>query len=878
MFKVDEKTHLTVFITTLRENNKMKFKLTAKQWVLPALLISQPTLANELATLSQRVAPDFATAESVKIQSKGDTLEQLAAQYMASQNTDGSWPDIDYSVILIDEAPFRAHLDRIVTLASASHLNNDVNAAQAAILAIDFWYSTDRTSKNWWWNEIGKQLRLGPAALMLGEQLPTSLISSIAADMPLAPYKTGANRTDISKGVIFGGLLNNDPLQVQKGLDGIEETIIVTEDEGVQADYSFQQHGPQLYIGGYGEVFFGAASYWAYQVRDLQWKFAADKVDVLVNYFLEGVRWANSHGTLDYNSRGRGISRTATLDRTSLINQADYIAALKPSRATEAAQFKQHIQGMNSGLEGYKQFWRSDYATKIGADHFIGIKMNSNRIRPTEAGNGENLLGNWLGFGSTFIMQRGDEYHNLFPVWNWGLVPGVTSPQFATKPADWGRIEMQTSFVGGVSDGTYGVSVMDMDAYSTQAKKAWFSFKDELVALGAGIASTRTEYVNTTVNQTRLNGPVTVDGQVYQKGSRQLVGSSWVHHDGVGYVFPDFWYGQMENDTKQGNWRTINNGQPDQVVSDDVFMLRIGHSWQPTNASYQYIILPESTANDTQAYAANQPITVLSNTDTLQAVTHSQLKITGIVFHQAGSLVLSSGKEIAVDKPSVVLVNESKTEPEVTVATPGKGTQVNVTLTNNGQAQATTVVTSAEKRWMGKSVVVDFNAPVLPPQKETMAAQSDAFVRDGQYASQSYGSNSYLVVKSDGSGYSRKTALKFDLTGLDLSSSSNALLRLHIRNVNADASRDITVSRLSGSNWQESNLTWNTLPAVDQVGASVAITPSQIGTWLEVDVSDLIQAGTVSLLLENNGPASGKSDVSFSSRESGSGPELIVTP
>ncbi|NVJ56300.1 MAG: polysaccharide lyase 8 family protein [Vibrionaceae bacterium] len=856
----------------------MTFKLTPKQWVLPALLICQPALANELATLSQRVAPDFADSTSSKVQNKGGNVEQLAAQYIASQQADGSWTDIDYSLIPTQEAPIRAHLERIEILSSVAFLNNDANAAQAAISALYYWYSADRTNSNWWWNEIGKQLRLGPAALMLGDHLPTDLNTLIAADMPLAPYKTGANRTDISKGVIFGGLLNNDPLQVQKGLDGIEETIVVTEDEGVQADYSFQQHGPQLYIGGYGEVFFGAASYWAYQVRDLQWKFAADKVDVLVNYFLEGVRWANSHGTLDYNSRGRGISRVATSDPTTLVKQSDYIAALMPSRQSEALAFKQHLQGMNSGLSGYKQFWRSDYATKVGSDHFIGIKMNSNRIEPTEAGNGENLLGNWLGFGSTFIMQRGDEYHNLFPVWNWALVPGVTSPQFATKPADWGRIEMQTSFIGGVSDGTYGVSIMDMDAYSTQAKKAWFSFKDELVALGAGIKSTRSEYVNTTVNQTRLNGPVTVDGQVYQKGSRQLVGSSWVHHDGVGYVFPDFWYGQMENDTKQGNWRTINNGQPDQVVSDDVFMLRIGHSWQPTNASYQYIILPESTATDTQAYAANQPITVLSNTDILQAVTHSQLKITGIVFHQAGSLVLSSGKEITVDKPSVVLVNESKADPEVTISTPGKGTQVNVTLTDNGQIRATTVVTSAEKRLMGKSVVVDFSAPVLPPQNETVVAKSDVFVRDGQYASQSFGSNSYLVVKSDGVGYSRKTALQFDLTGLDIGSASTAILRLHIRNVNADPSRDITISRLSSSNWQESNLTWNTMPVVDQVGATVAITPSQIGSWLEVDVSELIQAGTVSLLLENNGPASGKSDVSFSSRESGNGPELIVTP
>ncbi|KGY09449.1 polysaccharide lyase family 8 super-sandwich domain-containing protein [Vibrio sinaloensis] len=856
----------------------MNFRLAPKGLVLPLLLMCQPLFANELATLTQRVAPDFARQTSVKIQNKGDNLEQLSAQYVASQLADGSWPDIDYSGVFTDETPIRAHLDRIVTLASSSYLYNDVNAAQAAVSAIYYWYSAERVSKNWWWNEIGKQLRLGPAALMLGEQLPTSLIASIASDMPLAPYKTGANRTDLSKGVIFGGLLNNDPMQVKNGLAGIEETIVVTEDEGVQSDFSFQQHGPQLYIGGYGEVFFGAAAYWAYQVRDLQWRFSADKIDVLVNYFLEGVRWANSHGTLDYNTRGRGISRPASLDRTGLLNQADYIAALAPSRASEAHQFKSHLEGMSSGLAGYRQFWRSDYATKVGNNHFIGIKMNSNRIEPTEAGNGENLLGNWLGFGSTFIMQRGEEYHNLFPVWDWSLIPGVTSPQFATKPADWGRIEMHTSFVGGVSDGTYGVSVMDMDAYDTQAKKAWFSFKDEMVALGAGIQSIRPEYVNTTINQTRLNGPVTVDGQVYQKGSRQLVGTSWVHHDGVGYVFPDFWYGRMENDNKQGSWRAINAGQSEQAVSEDVFMLRIGHSWQPTKASYQYIVVPEKTATDTQAYASNIPVRVLSNTHTLQAVTHSTLKVTGIIFHQAGALTLDSGRTITVDKPSVVLVNESTLLPIVTLSTPGVGTQVNVSLTHQGQDQMTTVVTPSEVRWKGKSVVVDFSAPVLPPQKETVLTQSDAFVRDGMYASRSFGSNGYLVVKNDGVGYARKSIVKFDLTGLNINESSTALLRLHVRGVNTDKTRTVSVSRLVSSSWQESNLTWNTLPTVDLSGPSFSVEPNQVNSWVEVDVSSLIKTGPISLLLENNGPLSGKSDVSFSSRESGNGPELIITP
>ncbi|MEI8597515.1 polysaccharide lyase family 8 super-sandwich domain-containing protein [Vibrio sp. M60_M31a] len=84
-------------------------------------------------------------------------------------------------------------------------------------------------------------------------------------------------------------------------------------------------------------------------------------------------------------------------------------------------------------------------------------------------------------------------------------------------------------------------------------KKAWFSFADEVVALGAGINSTHYEPVNTSVNQVLLNGDVTVDGQVVQKGSRLLTDAKWVHHDNVGYVFPDSWKGTVSNQTQAGD-------------------------------------------------------------------------------------------------------------------------------------------------------------------------------------------------------------------------------------------------------------------------------------------------------------------------------------
>jgi len=190
---------------------------------------------------------------------------------------------------------------------------------------------------------------------------------------------------------------------------------------------------------------------------------------------------------------------------------------------------------------------------------------------------------------------------------------------------------------------------------------------------------------------------------------------------------------------------------------------------------------------------------------------------------------------------------------------------------------AATVVTAKEPRLLGKGVVVEFNAaPVIPPV--TMSANADAFVRDGQYANQSFGTNSYLVVKSDITSYNRKTVIKFDLSQQALSSHSQAVLRLHVKNVNTAASRAITVSRLKSSAWQENSLTWSTLPPIEQQGTTVTISPSQVNEWIEIDVSNLIVQGELSLLLENKGAAHQKSDVNFSSKESGLAPQLVIQP
>ena len=60
--------------------------------------------------------------------------------------------------------------------------------------------------------------------------------------------------------------------------------------------------------------------------------------------------------------------------------------------------------------------------------------------------------------GCTNITQTGDEYFNIFPVWNWCHIPGTTAPQLEKVPMDpkaWGVLGTST-YAGGVSDSIYG--------------------------------------------------------------------------------------------------------------------------------------------------------------------------------------------------------------------------------------------------------------------------------------------------------------------------------------------------------------------------------------------------------------------------------------
>ena len=61
------------------------------------------------------------------------------------------------------------------------------------------------------------------------------------------------------------------------------------------------------------------------------------------------------------------------------------------------------------------------------ANFYASVRMHSTRVRAVEISvNRENLKGYHLSDGVYFLMQRGDEFHGIQPIWNYRKLPGLT--------------------------------------------------------------------------------------------------------------------------------------------------------------------------------------------------------------------------------------------------------------------------------------------------------------------------------------------------------------------------------------------------------------------------------------------------------------------
>jgi len=672
--------------------------------VLVALFFASNVMsvfADDMSTLYSRLYSEYYSSVTGNI------------TYLSTQQTDGSWTDIDYTDTNSSGWQPVKHLQRMLAM-SKSYCEQTDKASTTAVNLLagiekgfTYWFDGAFESDNWWYNDIGQQQQIGPILALMKNYLKTTTINSACTYLVIpSSNNTGTNLVWESSGLLIRGAIQNNSSYVTKSVSNMRSTITLSSKniEGIQYDNSYLFHELQIQNGAYGESMIADIVLWMYILRELSFAFPESDVITMRNQVLNGNRWMLRVNQYDFGVSGRTVSRPNGLICTALKDIAGKMKTLDAQNTQQYQDLIDHINGTKGdALIGNKMFYRADYMAQKGANYHLSVKMCSSRTTGTEYMNNENAKGFWLPFGATCLMKDADEYATIFPLWDWTRIPGVTAteetPTFVTY------VTQTSTFVGGVSNGECGVATMILNKQNLGAKKSWFMFADETVALGAGITSTNTNNVNTGIAQCLLDGTVTIDGVSASTGTSVAHDDvKWVHHDNVGYVFPQATDIKVSNASLTGSWHDINPTYST-TVTKSVFNLWTSHGLKPTNASYAYIIVPEIKLADVPAYSSNLPIKILSNTSSIQAVTQTTQKITGVVFYTAGSLKIDQNLTISVNNPCALLIDHGKEKVEITASDPSQSkTSVNVTLTYWNYPSEVVSITFPTGNYTGNSV------------------------------------------------------------------------------------------------------------------------------------------------------------------------------
>jgi chondroitin AC lyase len=608
----------------------------------------------------------------------------IGSRLAASLGPDGRWPDIDYGDQSRSEWKAAAHLLNLLRMAVAYRTGAETGRPDAALkqktmAALRWWLDADPQNPNWWHNQIGTPKLLGEAALFLGEDVPADALPRVINTLKRSDWSkwTGQNLVWGCENQIVRGILARDPEVVSQGFARMYEEVRTgpPAGEGVMPDFSFHQHGAQFYSGGYGLNF--ACDVGAFIAFGWGTAFQAptDKMALYTRYVLDGEAWMTRGNTFDYSATGReitrkgkvatpraqkGITLTTIAAAYHLGEVVRRLAELGVPRREEYAAFAARLEGRPGAppLSGNRHYWCSDYMAHQRPQFFASVRMFSSRLVNTEIVNDEGKRSHHLADGCTFVYRSGDEYRDIFPAWDWSKVPGTTAEVSELSPAAGGpRYKTDAVFVGGVSDGTYGLAAQELRREHLRARKAWMMLDEGFVALGAGINCDSDRTVVTSVNQCLLRGPVV-----------QEPGADFVWHDGVAYIFPARQKFLLTHGAQTGRWSDIGVGS-DKPVTEQVFSLWVDHGVRPGDVSYVYVVMPGASVAEAARRAKNTGVEVLSNTSTLQAVRIPKLGLIGVVFWSAGRI--GNGRQsFSVDQPCLLMVQERGKRLRVSVANP----------------------------------------------------------------------------------------------------------------------------------------------------------------------------------------------------------------
>ncbi|WP_207953266.1 polysaccharide lyase family 8 super-sandwich domain-containing protein [Paenibacillus agricola] len=620
--------------------------------------------------------------------------------------------------------------------------------------------------QNWWQWQIGTPLALNDITVLMYDDLTATQIANYMSAVDYCQPSvtmTGANRAWEALIVGVRGVIVKDSTQIANATGGLSNIFdYVTKGDGFYSDGSFVQHSYFAYNGGYGVSLIES-------VRSLMYLVGGSTHDVTDPDKQNVYKWIYDafepliyKGALMDMVRGREIVKDWEEDSHRALRSIILLSEIAPS--TDETAFKRMIKywmqtdtfssiltyssiqiiemasaivnnasiTSRGELVEYNQYAGMDRAVQLRPGFGFGISMHSSRIGNYESINSENKKGWHTGDGMTYLYNNDlSQYRdNFWPTVDSYRLPGTTVLQ-------------NTSVVGGRSDkdwvggtnmsGLYGVTGMELHliGQSLTAKKSWFMFDDEIVALGSGITSTDGVTAETIAENRRIssngNNALTVNGVAKSTAlgwTENMTGVNYIHLAGsvtgsdIGYYFPGSTTITGLREARTGNWKEIDGNTTTSTTpyTNNFLSLGFNHGVNPTNANYSYAISPNKTNAQVSAYASNPNFTILENSTDAQAVKENGLNIVGVNFWND---IIKTVGLITSDRKASVMTKESANDLEVSVSDPTQAGRDTINIEINKSATSLIAVDSG--------IIVTQLSPTIKLSVSTIGANGKTF-------------------------------------------------------------------------------------------------------------------------------------------------------
>ena len=526
--------------------------------------------------------------------SRGDRGEDLDGKLFYAPDGTLRFSDVDYACQNRADWGVMWHLTRLEFFALSAARGEE--GYERSIALLDTWLRLDPRNPNWWYNEIGMPMELGVSAILLWDALDgrrreavLSLLARGIIDADTSTHKgklTGANLLWFAASTLRYAILKNDPemmnLAVSRAAAETEPGL-----EGLQDDGSFFQHGRRLYSGGYGRSFVAELAPMLFLTGETDYAFPRRAKELLARHILDGLRYMTHRGMLDYAVVGREYVRPGVLSARGFASTLMLLCRdAEFPRRDEILAYARAIRSYDTTFEGMRHFWVASFMTMQKNGVYISFKGAAPDVFEAELINDENGLAYNLSYGShTTVMQSGEEYRDIWSVWDYSAIPGTTAPEMTDEElntpefhAALMRVAPNLLASGGYSDGDVGVLYLTPLHDGVSSNVTAFATPYGMIVLGNSIKDEKGRALRTTVEQAKCVAPVSEIPGGVRHG--RVVYRSLDENAPLSY----------EVKVQSGSMRRNRLANPDVMTSAEILTVRVapkkGHD------RYAYVIAP----------------------------------------------------------------------------------------------------------------------------------------------------------------------------------------------------------------------------------------------------------------------------------------------